>query len=98
LSRGRRTFTEKQKLYAKKSQCEFRFKLIEYLGYVISEQGVATDPNKIALMKNWKTPRTISELRGFLGLTRYYRKFISNYGLISKPLTSLLKKDGFKGS
>ncbi|RLN15700.1 hypothetical protein C2845_PM02G21340 [Panicum miliaceum] len=79
-------------LYAKPSNCSFAKDSIEYLGHVISSKGVATDPQKILAVQGWPVPNNVKEVRGFLGLTGYYRRFIKHYSLISKPLTMLLKK------
>jgi hypothetical protein len=68
---------------------------VEYLGHIIFGTGVATDPSKIIDIVKWKTPKTLKKLKGFLGLTGYYRRFIQGYATIYQPLYLTLKKDNF---
>ena len=70
----------------------FSLQTLEYLGHIISGQGVVTDSKKIEAVANWPPPSDTRQLRGFLGLSGYYQKFIKNYGILSRPLTDLLKR------
>ncbi|GKF25121.1 putative reverse transcriptase domain-containing protein [Tanacetum coccineum] len=80
---------KKEKLYAKFSKCEFWLKEVQFLGHVINGNGIYVDPSKIESVKNWKSPRTPTEVCSFLGLAGYYRRFIENFSKIAKSLTIL---------
>ncbi|GKB18022.1 putative reverse transcriptase domain-containing protein [Tanacetum coccineum] len=90
---------KKEKLYAKFSKCEFSLREVQFLGHVINGNGIHVDPSKIEAVKNWKAPRTPSEVHLFLGLAGYYRRFIENFSKIAKSLTILTQNsppDGLK--
>ncbi|XP_026428322.1 uncharacterized protein LOC113324216 [Papaver somniferum] len=89
---------QQHSLFAKESKCSFGQKQVEYLGRIISGEGVLADTSKVECMQRWTTPTTLKDLRGFIGLTGYFRKFFQNYGLLCKPLTDLLKKNNFQWS
>ena len=80
------------KLYVKMSKCEFWMKEVKFLGHVVSEQGVVVDPAKIEAVIKWQPPKNVTEVRGFLGLAGYYRRFVEGFSKLAMPITSLTKK------
>ena len=86
------TLRERQ-LYAKLSKCQFWLDRVAFLGHVISAEGMSVDPQKIEAVVNWKPPKNVSEVKSFLGLAGYYRKFVEGFSKIAAPLTKLTRKD-----
>jgi hypothetical protein len=82
-------------LFLKQSKCAFGASEVEYLGHLVGKDGIRVDPKNIESMQYWPHPKTLKSLRGFLGVTAYYRKFVKNYGNIATPLTALLKNNSF---
>lgn len=86
------TILLQHQFHIKLSKCAFAKQQLTYLGHTVSPAGVSTDPSKITIIKDWPQPQNIKDLRSFLGMVGYYRKFVPHFGLLSKPLTELLKK------
>ncbi|GJZ90150.1 putative reverse transcriptase domain-containing protein [Tanacetum coccineum] len=84
---------KKEKLFAMFSKCEFWLQEVHFLRHVVNIIGIYIDPSKIKAAKNWKAPKSSSEIRSFFGLAGYYRRFIVNFSKIAKPLTSLTQKN-----
>ena len=85
------TLKENQ-LYAKFSKCEFYNDKIQYLGNIISEQGLAVDPEKIKAIKEWLVTTDVSTVRSFMGIAGYYHRFVEIFSSIAYPITSLQRK------
>ncbi|GJX65699.1 putative reverse transcriptase domain-containing protein [Tanacetum coccineum] len=83
---------KKEQLYAKFSKCEFWIPKVQFLGHVIDSQGIHVDPAKIESVKDWASPKSAMEIRQFLGLAGYYRRFIEGFSKIAKPMTKLTQK------
>ncbi|GKB12936.1 hypothetical protein Tco_0846859 [Tanacetum coccineum] len=83
---------KKEELYAKFSKCDFWLSKVQFLGHVIDSEGIHVDPAKIESIKDWESPKTPTEIRQFLGLAGYYRRFIEGFSKIAKPMTKLTQK------
>ena len=82
----------RHQLYAKFSKCEFWLEEVKFLGHVVSSRGILVDPSKIEAVLDWKVPSSVSEIKSFLGLAGYYRRFIQDFSRIATPMTQLTKK------
>ncbi|PKU60537.1 RNA-directed DNA polymerase [Dendrobium catenatum] len=83
----------KNQLYAKYSKCEFWLKSIPFLGHIISGEGISVDPHKVKAIMEWPTPKNVTEVRSFLGLAGYYRRFVKGFSQIDMPLSKLMRKE-----
>ena len=81
------------RLYAKLSKCQFWLDSVAFLGHIVSAEGVSVDPQKVEAILNWKPPTSVTEIRSFLGLAGYYRKFVEGFSKIAAPLTRLTRKE-----
>ena len=82
----------KEQLYAKLSKCEFWLNEVSFLGHIVSKEGILVDPKKIEVVIEWKPPRNVIEIRCFLGLAGYYRRFVKGFSMIAAPMMRLLQK------
>ena len=80
-------------LYAKFSKCEFWLPQVKYLGHVVSGAGIAVNEEKVAAVKDWETPKTVFDIRSFLRLASYYRRFVQDFAKLASPLTRLTWED-----
>ena len=83
----------KEQLYAKLSKCEFWLNEVSFLGHIVSKEGIGADPKKIEVVVEWKPPRNVIEVRSFLGLVGYYRRFVKGFSMIAAPMMRLLQKN-----
>ena len=79
-------------LYAKFSKCEFWLIEVKFLGHVVSAPGVSVDPKKVEAVMSWERPKSVFEIRSFLGLARYYKRLIEDFSRLVAPMTRLTRK------
>ena len=82
-----------KKLYAKFSKSEFWLREVGFLGHIVSSEGIRVDPSKISAIVDWEPPKNVTEVRSFLGLAGYYRRFMNGFSMIATLMTRLLQKD-----
>ena len=82
----------KEQLYEKLSKCEFWLNEVSFLGHIVSKEGIRVDPNKIEVVVEWKPPRNVTEVRSFLGLAGYYKRFVKGFSITTTLITRLLQK------
>ena len=83
----------KERLYSKLSKCEFWLREVSFLGHIVSEEGIQVDPKKVEVIIEWKPLRNVTEVRSFLGLAGYYRRFVKGFSMTEAPMTRLLQKN-----
>ncbi|GKC80216.1 hypothetical protein Tco_1130990 [Tanacetum coccineum] len=81
-----------EKLYAKFSKCEFWLSKVAFLGHIVSAEGITMDPTKVEAITKWPRPTSVTEVRSFLGLAGYYRRFVEGFSRLALPLTKLMRK------
>ncbi|MFN7739640.1 MAG: reverse transcriptase domain-containing protein, partial [Cyanobacteriota bacterium] len=87
---------QEKELYAKGSKCDLFKNKVHFLGFIVEDSQIQTDPEKVKVMRDWKVPETVRELRSFLGLCNFYRKFVQGFSTWAKPLTNILKSTEFE--
>ncbi|XP_073045893.1 uncharacterized mitochondrial protein AtMg00860-like [Primulina eburnea] len=84
---------QERRLYVKFSKCEFWLDRVAFLGHIVSQEGIEVIPSKVEAVRDWPVPKSVTEIRSFLGLDGYYRNFIQGFSSITVPLTVLMKKN-----
>ena len=83
----------KERFNAKLSKCDFWLREVSFLGHIVSEEGIQVDPKKVEVIIEWKPLRNVTEVRSFLGLVGYYRRFVKGFSMTVAPMTRLIQKN-----